>query len=235
MTSFNDFKDSMNHELPYFDSIIQLERVGFTILCSVLSPTLIDQLLHELMILEADVTVHNKIENRNFKFSPTRFMIHDIHKENYATVNQLVNFGKARQFVAQAVGGNPVCLTATFANCKSGNPSLSLHTDYDPYNDNIYRPNYPSALRVIHYLDDLEINRAPLRLIPYSHNFLHRDFQHDFISHDKLDNEFIPEIRRGDVVVINPKVIHGTGANTSGKDRRIIATTYYPDWSKSLK
>ncbi|NHB89163.1 phytanoyl-CoA dioxygenase family protein [Photorhabdus tasmaniensis] len=232
--NFNDFKNSISCDLSYCDHITQLEQIGFTIFRTVLSSTFINQLLLELTILEADVTVHNKIENRNFKFSPTRFMIHDIHKENYVAVNQLVNSGKIRQFVAQAVGGTLVCLTATFANCKPGNPSLPLHTDYDPYSYNIYRPNYPSALRVIHYLDDLAVNRAPLRLIPYSHNFLHRDFQYDFSSNHKRDDEFIPKIKKGDVVVINPKVIHGTGANTSDQDRRIIAITYYPIWSKPL-
>jgi len=161
-------------------------------------------------------------------------MIHDIDTHGLQAIDELVSDDACNHLLNEIVGGKMLRWTATYANCKPGHPALAFHTDYDPYGCVKYRPNHPSCLRVLYYLDDLNAEKSPLHIAPRSHTFLHKDYQSDVLS-NTLDVDIVsPTIATGDMIVIDPRVIHGTGENNSDRVRRVIAITYVPDWSRPL-
>lgn len=211
-----------------------LEQDGYLIVRNALSTETVWELIQEMTQLELQFQ-HMKDTNSDvYKASATRVMIHDIDKHGLKMTNDLVCDRACKKRLSEIIGGEALRWTATYANCKPGHPALSFHTDYDPYESSRYRPNHPSCLRVIYYLDDLNADKSPLYIAPGSHTFLHRKYQPDIFS-TSLDVETVaPDIASGDMVIINPRVIHGTGENKSQSMRRVIAITYVPDWSRPL-
>jgi ectoine hydroxylase-related dioxygenase (phytanoyl-CoA dioxygenase family) len=157
-------------------------------------------------------------------------MLHQLQFEACATVHELIGSGNALAAVAAATGDRLVCTGATYAHCKPGYAAIPLHTDHDPYDTQPYRPSNPIALRVLHYLDDLTPERAPLRVIPRSHLRLHRRWRYDQRL-DRHDEEVTVTCRAGDAVIINARLFHAVGPNLTGSSRRVVAITYRPAWA----
>lgn len=211
-----------------------LEQEGYLIVRNALSPERVTKLIEEMSHLEQQFQGNKCVDTEVYKESATRIMIHDIDAHGLRTTNELVSDSACIKLLNEIIGGEALRWTATYANCKPGHPALSFHSDYDPYECSKYRPNHPSCLRVLYYLDDLDAEKCPLYIAPRSHTFLHKHYQPDIFS-DTLDAETVaPVIATGDMVIINPRVIHGTGANKSDNIRRVIAITYVPDWSRPL-
>lgn len=211
-----------------------LEQEGYLIVKKALSMERITKLIKEMGHLEQQFQENKCVDTSVYIESLTRIMIHDIDTHGLQTINELVSDIGCIKLLNEIVGGEMLRWTATYANCKPGHSALPFHSDYDPYECSKYRPNHPSCLRILYYLDDLDAEKSPLYIAPRSHTFLHKYYQSDIFS-DTLDVEVVaPEIATGDMVIINPKVIHGTGANKSDNMRRVIAITYVPEWSRPL-
>ncbi|AZF07055.1 phytanoyl-CoA dioxygenase family protein [Pseudomonas sp. R5-89-07] len=211
-----------------------LEQEGYLIVRNALSKERVTALIEEMTRLEQQFEGREFADTEVYKASATRVMIHDIDTHELPATNELVADSACRALLNEMIGGQVLRWTATYANCKPGHPALSFHTDYDPYECSKYRPNHPSCLRVLYYLDDLNAEKSPLHIAPRSHTFLHKDYQSDIFS-DTLDVDIVtPTIATGDMIIINPRVIHGTGENNSGSIRRVIAITYVPDWARPL-
>lgn len=215
--------------------IKSLEVEGYCILNNAIHDNVLKEIRKELAQLESEATSPNANNgDRIIKHDDVRFMIHHLQFEKCPQVHNIITNGLGRQILTLATNDNLVCTGATYAHCKPGYPGIPLHTDYDPYGSNVYRPSNPVAIRILYYLDNLTPEKAPLRLLPYSHVSLHKSRHHDLEFQEKVEGELEFECKAGTAVMFNPKMFHGVGPNTTNESRRVMAITYRPRWAKPL-
>ena len=221
----------------YSEELIHaLEVQGYCRLDNAVPLSMVETIKAELAVLEERCTAPDaNNEGRIIKYDETRFMIHNLQFEECPAVHNLITAGRGEKLIEQATGDSLICTGASYAHCKPGWMGLPMHTDFDPYSANTYRPNNPVAVRVLYYLNDLTIERSPLRLIPYSHQSLHksRHFRNEF------EEEQCGEIRvfcpAGTAVLFNPRIFHGVGPNRSTESRKSLTITYRPAWARPLQ
>ena len=73
-------------------------------------------------------------------------------------------------------------------------------------------------------LDDCTFFDGALKLCPSSHK--HGPLTAQEIRGHSLRPFSSPEMRAGDILILNPLTIHATAASTTGKPRRVIQITY---------
>jgi Phytanoyl-CoA dioxygenase (PhyH) len=207
---------------------------GFCLPSYKISTNTLIKIKKELVKIEDFYTAKPWSQYSHVVMNDTRFMLHDLMFENCSTIHELIHSGEAVQLLKEWTGDELVCISCTYANCKPGYPGIPLHTDYDPYSNNLYRPSNPVAIRVLYYLDDLTAGKAPLWVLPRSHNQLHKSLKPatEFIQPPKGYNEVIRKAR--DLVILNTKVFHGVGPNNTKTNRRVLAMTYRPRWAAPL-
>lgn len=216
--------------------IHQLEVVGYCVLENAIDPEALEKIRQEMNEIENACTEPG-IDNGNrvIKYDDVRFMIHNLQFEECQTLHSLITDGPGKHILTEATNDNLVCTGATYAHCKPGYPGIPMHTDYDPYGSNVYRPSNPVSVRILHYLDDLNAEKAPLRLLPYSHVSLHKSRMPDIEFKEKVESEIQVVCKAGTAVMFNPKMFHGVGPNNTQDSRRVIALTYRPRWAKPLR
>ena len=217
------------------DQLCRLEREGYCILNDAIPPATVKKIVAELQALEAACTDHGA-DNRGrvIKRDDTRFMIHHLQFENCPSVHDIITDGAGTRFLEAATGDNLICTGASFAHCKPGFPGLPMHTDFNPYAGNPYRPNNPIVIRALYYLSDLTQERSPLRLLPYSHLTLHKNMQFNREFNETRKDEIQVVCPAGTAVLFNPRMFHGVGPNRSTESRRSMTITFRPAWARPL-
>jgi ectoine hydroxylase-related dioxygenase (phytanoyl-CoA dioxygenase family) len=221
--------------MPNDEAIRALELQGYCVLFDAVPPATVAAVIDELQTLEDRCTAPDADNcGRIIKRDETRFMIHNLQFEDCPHVHGIIASGAGQQLIAEATGDELVCTGATFAHCKPGFPGLRLHTDFDPYDANPYRPNNPVAVRALYYLSDLTPDCSPLRLLPYSHQSLHRKWHFRLELDESCPEEVQFVCLAGTVVLFNPRVFHGVGPNRSAAGRKSMTITYRPAWARPL-
>ena len=209
-----------------------LESQGYGVWPQALDASTLAALSEELQHLEATGSPRDP---RTALVDASRFMQHQLQFEACPAVHRLIVCGPGARAVGHITGDTLVCTGATYAHCRPGHRGIALHTDYDPYAGNVYRPSNPIALRVLYYLDALTHERAPLRVLPESHLRLHQSWRYDRSFHELQPGEISVSCEAGDAVIINTKLFHGVGPNLSQSGRRVVAITYRPRWAAPLQ
>lgn len=207
---------------------------GFCLPSNKLSRNTLLKIKKELTKIEKFYTVKFLSQYSHVVMNDTRFMIHDLMFENCPTIHELIHSGVAVKSLKEWTGDALICISCTYASCKPGYPGIPMHTDYDPYSNNLYRPSNPVAIRILYYLDDLTPDKAPLWVLPRSHNSLNKSLRPstEFVHPPK---GYIQVTRKaGDLVILNTKVFHGVGPNKTKMSRRVLAMTYRPRWAAPL-
>jgi ectoine hydroxylase-related dioxygenase (phytanoyl-CoA dioxygenase family) len=215
--------------------IHSLEVKGYCVIENAVPPHMLAKIKEELQALENECTAEGADNgDRIIKQDDTRFMIHNLQFENCPTVHDIITKGPGTQLIEEATGDDLICTGATFAHCKPGFTGLRMHTDFDPYAANTYRPNNPVAVRALYYLTDLTPERSPLRLLPYSHHSLHKS-KHFSLEFDTVYPEEVQFVcPAGTVVLFNPRMFHGVGPNRSAESRKSMTITFRPAWARPL-
>jgi ectoine hydroxylase-related dioxygenase (phytanoyl-CoA dioxygenase family) len=212
-----------------------LERQGYCVLPHALSPDRLKAIRDELSAIEATVSLDPDSRGASVKMSDTRFLLHNLQFEACPTVHELIRNGVGKALCSRATGDELVCIGATYAHAKPGNVGIPLHTDFDPYGTDMYRPSNPVSVRVLHYLDDLTLEKAPLKLLPFSHVSLRKELSPDKrFEQGVVEGEVTFECPAGTAVMFNPRMFHGVGPNLTNEGRRVLAITYRPRWAKPL-
>ena len=135
-------------------------------------------------------------------------------------------------FLSTLFGDELICTSCVFDVAMPGHPGIAIHTDSQPYGSKLFglQASSPVLARVLYYLDDLTLERAPFKVIPRSHLSLHRDGipYNRYLAHD---GEQMVTCKAGSAAVINQKVFHGNYPNYSDGRRRLLAVAYRPAWS----
>jgi ectoine hydroxylase-related dioxygenase (phytanoyl-CoA dioxygenase family) len=136
-------------------------------------------------------------------------------------------------FLGVVFGDALICVGATYSRSDPGYPGMALHTDSHPYASNLQgrRSTSPVIVRALYYLDDLTPERSPLRVIPYSHLSLHHHAM-PYMRYRSHPDEVRITCRASDAIVINNRIFHAAGANTSRGARRMVGVSYRPAWAR---
>lgn len=203
--------------------IKSLEIEGLTIVPSVLPPARVKQLRAEL----EDLPLHRS------SYTDKQWFTHNVQWAECPAAWALINHPVTMTFLGGLFGDEVVCVSVSYSRSDPGYPGMPLHTDSHPYGSNILggAGTSPILVRVLYYLDDLTTERAPLRVVPFSHLSLHADAMPygRFRSHP---GEKVVTCTAGDAVIINQRLFHGVGANRSDASRALVAVTYRPAWAR---
>lgn len=144
----------------------------------------------------------------------------------------LIAHPPALAFLRAVLGDEVTCMNASYARTDPGYPGMPLHADCAPYGSALFGPiaSVPISVRFFYYLDDLTPERAPLRVLPYSHLSLHRDAT-PYRRHRAHPEEVTITCRAGTAVVLHGRLFHAAGANRDVVSRALYTISYRPSWA----
>ncbi len=151
-------------------------------------------------------------------------------------VAKLIGHPPMIKFLTEVMGPDIVFTRGFYQRTTPGSPGISMHTDGQPYGSSIfdYEGSSPKLLRVLYYLDDLEPERAPFRVIPRTHISFHAQ-ANPYVRYKSHPEELTLCVRAGSAVIIPINLFHGTHPNTDSHNRELIQFGYRPAWAGPIK
>lgn len=206
----------------YKTRIKEIECDGYTVFDQLIPSDTI-----EAMRAELDV-----IKLKAVDYSDCQLVRYNFHEEHCPQTLELVAHPGITAFLSELFGDNLICTSTSYSKALPGHPGIVLHTDSQPYGSEIFglQASAPVLVRVLVYLDDLTSEKSPLRVVPRSHLSMHAHANpyNRYLSHP---DEVAIECKAGTVVIINQKIFHGNGPNTSQQSREMVAIAYRPEWA----
>jgi hypothetical protein len=202
--------------------IRHLEIEGYVVMPDMIPPDKIPLIRQEL----------DRLETKGVDYSENQRGRSDVHWTDSPNCIDLIAQPRMLEFLTTLFGDELICTSCVFALSRPGHPGIAIHTDAQPYGSKIFgmQASSPRLVRVLYYLDDLTPERAPLKVIPYSHLSLHSDANpyNRYLSHPE---EVMITCKAGTAAIINQAVFHANYPNTSNEDRRLLAIAYRPAWA----
>lgn len=202
--------------------IRHLEVEGFCVLPRVLDAALIARLKDELKAAE--------MTHKSYSTKQTFSKIQPQWISRSAA--ELIAHPPVVDFLSQLLGDDFVFTRGFYQKTFPGCPGIALHTDAQPHGSDIfgYEGSCPRLLRVLFYLDDLDVRRSPFRLVPRSHLSFHRD-ANPYERYAHHPDEVTLCVPAGSAVVMAAHVFHGTHPNVSDMPRSLLQYGYRPAWA----
>jgi hypothetical protein len=203
-------------------NIRRLEVEGFLVVPQFLDAATVRALQSELGALELLVRPGH----------PTLSVYREVHLAPCPTAVSLTAEARMLGFLTRVLGAELICMSASYASYAPGYPGMPLHTDCQPYGSRLFGPlaSVPVSVRVFYYLDELTADRAPFKVVPYSHLCLHGDAHpYQRLRHHPEEQTIV--CPSGSAVLINPRVFHAAGANVSTAARSVYTISYRPAWA----
>lgn len=204
------------------EQIRHLEVDGYVVLPEILDGGLIQTLKDEL----ADLPVREKDYSKYIVQATKQAQWHS------RAAAELIGHPPLIDFLTDLMGPGIIFTRGFYTRAAYGAPSISMHTDGQPYGSSIfdYEGSSPRLLRVLYYLDDLTPQRAPLRVIPRSHLSYHADGNpyNRYLSHPE---EKTLCVKAGSAVLFPVNLFHATHPNLDKEPRTLIQYGYRPDWA----
>jgi len=179
------------------------------------------------------------------------------NKKQLASIGSLISINSNADFTAtilhpgilqtlKNVGGNDIRFAGGYiVNKPAHSPASFWHQDWWCWQHPIsYTPTL-TQIGVLIYLDKTHPENGCLRIVPGSHQQKHA--LHDIVAkysrkelreakmndtrpYDSHNSEQAICSDPGDIIIIDPRVLHGAYANKSGKNRCAIVLWYYPNF-----
>ena len=203
-----------------------LEKRGYTIFNEILSKEEVACLKNELQAIDLKAV----------DYSENQLVAHNVHWGSLPDLHKLIGQPIIISFLNRLFGDTLICTSTLYSESRPGHPGILLHTDAQPYGSKIFgmQASSPVLVRVLYYLDDLTPLKSPFRVIPFSHLSLHAD-ANPYTRYKSHPDEVTIACKAGTAVVINQKVFHGNGPNTSKKSRSMLAVAYRPAWAGPIR
>lgn len=201
--------------------IQHLEIEGYVVLPDVLSADHVARLHAHLRSIEttgADYTDKKQVHN-------------DIQWAG-GDLTELIGHPPTVRFLAQLFGCPPIMMTYDYSRSDAGCPPINLHADGQPWGTKIFGPEQscPKLVRVLYYLQDLTVERAPFRVVPRSHLSFHNE-ANPYQRYRQHPEQVMVTCAAGDACLINQNVFHGNYANRSSEMREMLGIAYRPSWA----
>jgi hypothetical protein len=131
---------------------------GYVVVPGLLTGDEIDIVRAELADLPMNVAPYS--EHQKFAKEPPQW-----HGPAFA---EMIANPRLTPLLEKALGEDIVFMLGHYITSGPGVPGLALHSDYQPYGSPAkgWEESSPATLRVLVYLDDLTLDRAPFTIVP---------------------------------------------------------------------
>lgn len=222
----------MNVDETDFSSMTRAEQIrhfeveGYVVLPSILDRDLIDRLKSELSGAEMSHTSYSTQQTRAVE-QPQWLS---------RSAAELIGYPPMVEFLTALMGPEIVFTRGFFQRSLPNCPGISLHTDGQPHGSNLfgYEGSCPRLLRVLYYLDELTVKRAPFRLLPRSHLSFHADAS-PYVRYKCHPEEITLVVPAGSAVLIPSLLLHGSHPNLDSEPRELLQFGYRPAWAGPIQ
>jgi hypothetical protein len=206
--------------------IRHLEVEGYLVMPRILPPDFINRIKRELAEAEMGHTSYSVNQTRSTQ-QPQWLS---------RAVCELIGFPPMIEFLTELMGPDIVFTRGFFQRTLPGSPGISLHTDGQPHGSNLfgYEGSCPRLLRVLYYLDDLTLDRAPFRLVPRSHLSFHAEAS-PYVRYKSHPEEISLVVPAGSAVLIPSMLLHGSHPNRDSQPRELLQLGYRPAWAGPIQ
>lgn len=179
------------------------------------------------------------------------------HRDEYKSQGSLVNLGDhpdyshliaspaLRDLMRQLGFAGNRWLAGYLISKPPNSPPLFWHQDWWGWDHPMSYTARMPGLGIMIYLSDTKVQNGCLRVIPGSHRCRHRlhslpvaheeSLSHienpDDIAYHSDGSETPVEVNAGDIVLIDPRLLHGAYANKTDGERSLITLWYLPEFS----
>ncbi len=224
--------DFMNVDQTDFSSLSRGEQIrhieveGYLVFPSILDAELIERLKRELADAEMSHT--------SYSTQQTRSVVQPQWISRAAA--ELIAYSPMIEFLRDLMGPEIIFTRGFFQRSLPGCPGISMHTDGQPHGSNLfgYEGTCPRLLRVLYYLDELTVTRAPFRLIPRSHLSFHAEAS-PYVRYKCHPEEITLVVPAGSAVLIPSLVLHGSHPNLDSVPRELLQLGYRPAWAGPIQ
>jgi hypothetical protein len=145
----------------------------------------------------------------------------------------LIGAPRLTALLHQALGEDIVFMLGHYITSGPGVPGLALHSDYQPYGSGPkgWEESSPATIRVLVYLDDLTLDRAPFTVLPRSHLSVH-SAANPYLRYDRHPDMRTITLKAGDAIFFNVKAFHGTHPHLGNAGRGMLEFAYRPAWAR---
>lgn len=208
------------------EQIRHFEVEGYVVLPEILTPEIISTLKQELANAAMSHTSYSTAQTRS-EIQPQWIS---------RTAAELIGYPPMIEFLTDLLGDDIVFTRGFFQRTLPGSPGISMHTDGQPHGSNLfgYEGSCPRLLRVLYYLDDLSVERAPFRLIPRSHLSFHADAS-PYVRYRSHPEEITLIVPAGSAVIIPSLTLHGSHPNRDTQPRELLQMGYRPAWAGPIQ
>lgn len=202
--------------------IRHLEVEGYLVLPRLLPPDVVARIKRELAEAEMYHTSYSENQRRSEQqpqwLSPAAC--------------EVIGFPPMIEFLTDLMGPEIVFTRGFYQRTLPGCPGISLHTDGQPHGSNLfgYEGSCPRLLRVLYYLDDLTVDRAPFRLVPRSHLSFHAEAS-PYVRYKSHPEEVTLVVPAGSAVLVPSMLLHGSHPNRDTRPRELLQLGYRPAWA----
>lgn len=178
------------------------------------------------------------------------------HRDEYKSQGSLVNFGDHPEFSRVIASSelrallrelelrNSRWLAGYLISKPPHSPSLFWHQDWWGWDHPLSYTDHLPGLGVMVYLTNTSVDNGCLRVIPGSHRCQHRlhslPVAHeeslssiddpDDIAYQSDDSEQAVEVAAGDVVLMDPRLLHSAYANQTDAERSLLTLWFLPEF-----
>lgn len=200
-----------------------LATEGFVVIPELLDRQTIERVRAELADLPMDTAPYSDQQ----KFARTAPQWHS------KTFAGLIAHAPLIPLLKMALGDDIVFMLGHYVISGPGVPGLSLHSDYQPYGSPAkgWEESSPATLRVLIYLDDLTLDRAPFTIVPRSHLSVHVA-ANPYLRYDHHPAMVTLTLAAGGAVVFNVKAFHGTHPHVGRDARGMLEFAFRPAWAR---
>jgi ectoine hydroxylase-related dioxygenase (phytanoyl-CoA dioxygenase family) len=204
-------------------SLAHLNVQGYTVLPRLLDAATMARVTAELADLKMNVAPYSP--EQKFAASPPQW-----HSRAFA---EIIGLPRMIDFLKGALGDEIVFMLGHYVRSGPGVPGLSLHSDYQPYGSpqKGWNESSPATVRVLIYMDDLTLDRAPFTIVPGSHLSLHT-VANPYMRYDDHPDMVTLTLKAGDAIVFNVRAFHGTHPHTGAVGRSMLEYAFRPAWAR---
>lgn len=196
---------------------------GFVIVPGLINQAEIDTVRAELADLPMNTAPYS--EHQKFAKAPPQW-----HSPAFA---KMIGNPRLVPLLEKALGPDVVFMLGHYITSGPGVPGLALHSDYQPYGSpqKGWEESSPATLRVLIYLDDLTLDKAPFTIVPRSHLSIH-EVANPYVRYDHHAEMRTITLKAGDAIVFNVKAFHGTHPHLGDLGRGMLEFAYRPLWAR---
>lgn len=203
--------------------VAHLATEGYVVMPGLIDQATIDRIRAELVDLPMNVAPYSP--EQKFAKTPPQW-----HSRAFA---ELIGHPPLIALLQAALGDEIVFMLGHYITSGPGVPGLSLHSDYQPFGSPAkgWEESSPATLRVLIYMDDLTLDRAPFTIVPRSHAAVHQ-VANPYLRYDHHPDMMTLTLKAGDAIMFNVKAFHGTHPHLGSDGRGMLELAYRPAWAR---